>query len=255
MSKVCTNCGNQMDDATMFCVNCGAPVPTPAPAPAPVKEKKAKKINVDGMAKDLKSNPKKLAIVGGVVVALIIVIIIAVSLLKPYIGWQSGLTNYYDLLEGKPGAVTKNIPNDAYDWIDDKYGLEKKDIKSDKKDFAEDISDGRKDTYGDNVNYKFKVVKAKKFTKKMREELAEGIENSYDIDAKKVKAAYMVQYEYDIQGKEAFYWGETMCYVAKIGNSWYVVDWNGEEGKDSYASIDGLDAIIGTETFQKAADK
>lgn len=254
MSKICANCGNQMDDATMFCVNCGTPVPTPAPAAAPVKEKKAKKINVDGMTKDLKSNPKKLMILGGIaVIAVIAVVVILVSLLAN--PWKSGLNNYYDLLEGKPGAVTKNIPNDAYDWIDDKYGLEKKDITGDKKDFAEDISENRKDTYGDNVKYKFKVVKSKKFTKKMLEGLADGIENSYDIDAKKVKAAYMVQYEYDIQGKEAFNWGETMCYVAKIGSSWYVVDWNGEEGKDSYTSIDGLDAIIGTETFRKAADK
>ena len=253
MSKICTNCGNQMDDATMFCVNCGTPVPTPAPEAAPA-EPQPKKIDVEGVAKDLKKDPKKMAILGVIAaIAVIAVIIVAISLFaNPF---KKGLNNYYDLLEGKPGAVTKNIPNDAYDWIDDKYGLEKKDITGDKKDYAEDISEYRKDSYGDNVKYKYKVVKSKKFTKKMLEDLADGIENAYDIDAKKVKSAYVVELEYDITGKDAFTWSETTMVVAKIGANWYVVDWNGEEGKEAYTSLDGLDAVINTETFQKEADK
>lgn len=250
MSKVCMNCGNQMDDNTMFCVNCGAPVPTPAPA-APVKEKKAgKKIDVEGLKKD----PKKLAVVGAIAAVVVIaLIVIVVSLFTN--PWKKGLNNYFDLLEGKQGAVTKNIPSDAYDWIDDKFGLEKKDITGDKKDYAEDISESLKDNYGDNVKYTYKVVKSKKFTKKMLEDLADGIENSYDIDAKKVKNAYMVDIEYDISGKDAFTWGENTVIVAKIGSGWYVVGDYGGEGKEAYASLSGLSRITSTETFQKEADK
>lgn len=250
MSKICANCGNQMDDATMFCVNCGTPVPTPAPTPAPAKEKKAKKIDVEGLKKD----PKKLAVVGAIAAVVVIaLIVIVVSLFTN--PWKKGLNNYFDLLEGKTGAVTKNIPSDAYDWIDDKFGLEKKDITGDKKDYAEDISEGLKDNYGDNVKYTYKVVKSKKFTKKMLEDLADGIENSYDIDAKKVKAAYVVDIEYDISGKDAFTWGENTVIVAKIGSGWYVVGDYGGEGKEAYASLSGLSRITSTETFQKEADK
>lgn len=253
MSKICTNCGNQMDDATMFCVNCGTPVPTPAPEAAPAAPQ-PKKIDVEGVAKDLKKDPKKMAILGVIAaIAVIAVIVVAISLFAN--PWKSGLNNYYDLLEGKPGAVTKNIPNDAYDWIDDKFGLEKKDITGDKKDYAEDISEGMKDAYGDNVKYKYKVVKSKKFTKKMLEDLADGIENAYDIDTKKVKSAYVVEIEYDITGKDAFNWGETTIIVAKIGSGWYVVsDYEGE-GKEAYATLAGLSRITSTETFQKEADK
>ena len=249
MSKICTNCGNQMDDATMFCVNCGAPVPTPAPVPVQQK-KAAKKIDVEGLKKD----PKKLAIIGGIAAVVVIaLIIVAVNLLtKPF---KAGLNNYYDLLEGKTAAVTKNIPNDAYDWIDDKYGLDKKDITGDKKDYAEDISESIKDNYGDNVKYTYKVVKSKKFTKKMLEDLADGIENTYDIDAKKVKAAYVVEIEYDIKGKDAFTWGENTVIIAKIGSGWYVVSDAGGEGKDAYATLAGLSRITGTETFSKEASK
>ncbi len=254
MSKICPTCGNQMDDSTMFCVNCGTPVPTPAPAPAPVKEKKAKKVDVAGLTNGLKSNPKKLAVLGAVAaVVVIVLIVILVSLLSN--PWKSGLNNYYDLLEGKQAAVTKNIPNDAYDWIDDKYGLEKKDITADKKDYAEDISENIKDNYGDNVKYTYKVVKSKKFTKKMLEDLADGIENTYDIDAKKVKAAYVVEIEYDISGKDAFTWGENTVVMVKIGSGWYVVGDYGGEGKEAYASLSGLSRITNTETFQKEADK
>jgi len=256
MSKICMNCGNQMDDATMFCVNCGTPVPTPAPAPAaPVKQKKAAKVDVGGLTKDIKSNPKKLAILGGIAVALIVVIIIAVSLIKPYVGWQSALTNYFDLGEGKAAAVTKNIPKEAYDWIEDKYDLEKKDITSDKKDYAEDISKDAKDRYGDNFKVTFKGEKTKKFKKQMLENLADGIENSYDIDAKKVKAAYKADIKVDISGKEGFAWYEDTVTVVKIGGSWYVVDSYGGEGKEAYASLAGLGEIMSTETFQKEASK
>lgn len=251
MSKICTNCGNQMDDATMFCVNCGSPVPTPTATPAPEKVKKAQPIDIGKLLK----NPKNIVILAGIVVALVLVVSVVFSLASPYIGWRSGLTNYFDLQEGKTSAVLKNIPKDAYEWFDDKYEMDKKDITSDKKDYAEDVSKENKDTYGDNVKYTFKVVKSKRFTKDMKEGLADGIENYYDIDAKKVKAAYSVQIEYDVSGKEAFDWGETMVTVAKIGNSWYVVSWNGEEGKDASTSIRGISAITGTETFQKEASK
>ena len=253
MSKICTNCGNQMDDATMFCVNCGTPVPTPAPTPAPAGEP-AKKVDVAGMVQDVKKNPKKLITLGAIAaVALIAIIVIVASLLAN--PWKSGLNNYYDLLEGKAAAVTKNIPNEAYEWIDDEYEISKKDISGDKKDYAEDISEGIKDHYGDSVKYKYKVVKSKKFTKKMLEDLADGIENSYAIDAKKVKAAYVVEIEYDIDGKDAFTWGENTVIMAKIGSGWYVIDDCGGEGKEAYASLAGMDRIIGTETFQKEADK
>ena len=252
MSKICTNCGNQMDDNTMFCVNCGAPVPTPAPAPtAPVKEKKAaKKVDVEGLKKD----PKKLAVLGGIAAVVVIALVIVVISLfaNP---WKSGLNNYFDLMEGKKAAVSKNIPKDAYEWFDDKFEMDKKDVTGDAKDYAEDIAESDKDEYGDNYKYKYKVVKSKKFPKKMLEGLADGIENTYDIDAKKVKAAYKVQVEIEIVGKDGFDWGETYYTIAKIGSGWYVVSWNGAEGKEASTSISGINAIVGTESFQKEASK
>jgi hypothetical protein len=101
--------------------------------------------------------------------------------------------------------------------------MTKKDINSDKKDYAEDISEGSKEYYGDNYKVKFKVEKSKKFTKKMLEKLADGIENSYDIDAKKVKAAYRADVKVDVSGKDGFSWSEDTVTIVKIGGSWYVV--------------------------------
>ena len=81
MSKICTNCGNQMDDATMFCVNCGTPVPTPAPTPAPAGEP-AKKVDVAGMVQDVKKNPKKLITLGAIAAVALIAIIVIVCVAK-----------------------------------------------------------------------------------------------------------------------------------------------------------------------------
>ena len=162
MSKICTNCGNQMDDATMFCVNCGSPVPTPTPAPAPEEpeKKETKKVDFAGL---LKGGKKNIAVIAIAVIAVVAIIVVASSLLAN--PWKKGLNNYYDLLEGKTAAVAKNIPNEAYEWIEDEYEVSKKDINGDKKDYAKEISENIKDTYGDNVKYTYKVVKSKKFTK------------------------------------------------------------------------------------------
>lgn len=256
MSKICTNCGNEMDDATMFCVNCGTPVsapvaepvakPTPEPTPEP--EKKTEKACC-------KLDPKKLGILAAAIVAAIAVIAIICSIAAPRLGWQSGLTNYFDLSEGKAGAVTKNIPREAYEWLEDEYDMTKKDITSDKKDYAEDISESAKEYYGDNFKVKFKVEKSKRFTKKMLERLADGIENSYDIDSKKVKAAYRADVKLDVSGKDGFSWTEDTVTVVKIGTKWYVVESFSGEGKDARATLAGLDAIICTESFMDEVAK
>lgn len=252
MSKICTNCGNQMDDATMFCTNCGAPVPTTAPT-APAAEP-AKKVDVAGMVKDAKKDPKKLITLGAIAaVALIAVIVIVVSLFAN--PWKKGLNNYCDLLEGKKAAVTKNIPAAAYEWLDDEYGVEKKTISSNAKDIAKDLSEDASDEYGEGYKITYKVEKSKRFTKKMRANLADGIENTYDIDAKKVTDAYVVEGTVDISGKDSFEWYETSYIVAKIGGQWYVVSSYGGEGKEAYATLAGLSNIVHTETFQDEIDK
>ena len=246
MSKFCTNCGHQNTDDTMFCVNCGGQLAAETVQEQPAK----KKVNVEG----LKKNPKKLAIIGiaAAVVVIALIVVLSSLLANP---WKSGLNNYFDLLEGKKGAVTKMIPKDAYDYIDKMVGWDKKDVNSEKESLAKEVSKSTKETYGDNVKYSYKVEKSKKFTKKMLEGLADGIENVYDIDSSKVKAAYIADIKVDVSGKDAFSWYETTVIVAKINGGWYVVDWNEEEGDKAKTTIAGIDRLSATKTVQEEAAK
>ena len=258
MGKICTNCGAQLDDSTLFCVNCGTPAPAEEPAPettpettpvtetpeAPNPEKKQASL------KDLKKDPKKLALLAAAAVGIIAVLVIVISLVKPYIGWRGAITTYYNLMEGKSGAVTKVIPADTYEWIEDKTDVTKKDIKKNAKDISKDIKEETEDMFGKKVKATYKVVKSKKYTKQMLEDLADGIENSYDIDAKKVKKAFKVQIEFEVDGRDSFTWGEDMVTVVKIGAKWYVVESHSGEGKEARATLGGFNEIFSTETFE-----
>ena len=87
--------------------------------------------------------------------------------------------------------------------------------------FEETVCEERDD---DDIKYKeFKITKKEKMDKDDLEDLADSLEDTYDVKAKKVKAAYefKVKYKVDKDGdddKEK----ETIT-VAKIGSHWYVV--------------------------------
>lgn len=244
MSKICANCGNPLSDETMFCVNCGTPAPTSAPEAAPTPAP-AKKINVGKVLAAVKKDPKLrlIALAAAAVVAILIVIVLVSAVSNP---WKSGMNNYINLVyKGKASAVVKAAPNEVWEYIDDEYGVSKDDVKKDNKDYADDIVEDAEDTYGENIKYKYKVVKQKKMTKKMVQSIGDALEENYDIDGDTVKAGYVVQMEYEISGKDAFNWGESTFFFVKIQNKWYRVSEGG--------SLLGLSEIMSTETFAKEA--
>lgn len=243
MSKICINCGAEMNDETMFCTACGTPVATepvaaPEAAPAP-----AKKFNFGKLLAAAKKDPKMrlIAIAAAAVVAIVLIVAIVSACVNP---WKRGMKNYVNLVyKGKTSAVVKAAPNDVWEYIDDEYGLSKDDIKKDAKKYAEDIAEDAEDSYGKNIKYSYKVIKQKRMTKKMVESLAEAIEENYDIDANAVKAGYVVQMEYEISGKDAFMWSEGMFFFVKIQGNWYRVSESG--------SFPALNEIVNTETFNE----
>ena len=244
MSKICANCGNEMSDESMFCMNCGTPVAAePVAEPAAPVRKTGKKFDVSKLLAAFKENPKLrlAAIAAAAVIALVLIIVIISACANP---WKSGMTNYINLAyKGKAGAMVKAAPNEVWEYIDDEYGISKDDIKKDSKDYAEEISEDLEDTYGKNVKYTYKVVKQKKMTKKMVEDLGEILEENYDIDSDIVKAGYIVQLEYEVSGKDYFHWDEGMFMFVKIKGSWYRISESG--------TLMGLSKIMATETFME----
>lgn len=258
MSKICMNCGAQLEENIMFCTNCGAEVAAAAPAPeaapvAPVEQKK-KGLNVGELVEKAKKDPKIL-IIAGVAAVAVLAIIVALLWNPIFNPWKSGLDNYVNLaIEGKASAVTKAAPKEVWEYIDDEAGISKEDFSKDKKDYAKDASEDAKETFGDNVKFSYKVVKSKKMTKKMVEAYGDGLENTYDIDADSVKAGYVVEYEYEISGKTSFTWGEGKAYIVKIAGGWYMVSSVDVDEEDPYCSILAVSTLMGTETFADEAE-
>lgn len=235
--RTCRNCGYQMDTNAAVCDQCGAPMP----AVRRTTKRKPKK------------NYRLLVLGGGAAAVLAVVILVIVLLSNP---WKQGLNNYIDLVyKGKASAVVKAGPKEAWAFFDQTYGVSRDDAKAENKSYAADASEHNQDTYGDNVNYTYKVVKKKKYTAKMLRTVAEGLKNEYNIDKDSVKAAYRIKVEYDISGKEAFTWGEESLTIVKIDGSWYVIgDMTTQDGQPR-CTLAGMEAIYRTATFSEEISK
>lgn len=266
MSKICTNCGAQLDDSTLYCTTCGAQMSDATPevpaAPTAPRAKKQKKLNMGGLMKQLKQlkkNPKMMAIVIAAAAALLILIVALIwdPLFNP---WKAGIDNYFKLtIKGTTSAVTKAAPKEVFEYIDDQVGISQDEFKKDAKKYAKDASDSAKETYGDNAKITYKVVKSKKMTKDMISAYGEAMENSYDIDKNSVKQGYVVKIEYEISGKKSFYWGERVVYVVQIqsgifSSGWYMVEGVDVNDEEPYGTIMAVSALQSTDTFSKKAE-
>lgn len=245
MTKTCTNCGNIIDEGMTTCAVCGAAAPAPRTRrPAP------KKTGFAGLMQKLSKNPKML--LGGaaalVVVTITLIVVLSALFSNP---WKSGLNNYLDLtIKGKSSAVIKMVPKDAWTFLEDNYSIDKASMKEDAEAYAEDLSEGATDNYGDKVKYKYNVLKKKRLTRTMTDKYAEGIENVYGIDQDKVKTGYMVKFELEVSGKEGFAWTEKTCVFLKIGSAWYMVGETGTTADNKpYCTLEGLTELMRSETF------
>ena len=195
MAKICTNCGSQNEDSTLFCTNCGtslqapAPQPTPQPAPEfisnyeqqqPTPEHKPTS-KLDEILAKLKLTRISATTLGIFAIAAIVVIV-AVSILISAIfpGPKKVVKKYLNGLEkGDAKAVVNCMP--SYLWEDD---------KDEKEEFIDSLEDSLDYLEIESIDFKIKdVEKLDKDDQEDYEEMFEYMEKFYDdFDAKDVSA-------------------------------------------------------------------
>lgn len=230
MSKFCTNCGALMEDESVFCTSCGAkneeqaaPVEM-AEEQAPVvaaEEAPAAKNFIEKAIDWVKANALKTIIAAG---AAIVVIILAIILLggKPY---QSAINNYQAMLNGKGNKLEKMAPKEYWEYMEDEN--EDFDLDEAKDQFEEGYEatlEFLEEKYGDNVRIKIKVADEKKLKDKKVKDLADALNEKYDIKKKSVKQAYELELEVSIKGSDDEDEEEMELYAVKIGSKWYLVN-------------------------------
>ncbi len=217
MSKFCEKCGALIEDDKTFCPSCGAQAATPA---APASN------SIGDIIKNLPDNVRKLALAA---VAIILAVIL-ISTIFGGSGYNKAVNNYEAVMNGKAKKLEKLAPKEYWEYMADEADEDVDDYIDDKIDDFEDNYDDTLDyleeEYGNHVKIKLKVEDKKKLTDKKIENLAEYLDDKYDIKEKSVKKGYELEIEATIKGSDDEDDDEMELYAIKIGGSWYLMNCN-----------------------------
>lgn len=225
MSKFCQNCGVEMEDDALFCVNCGAKEQVEAETQPATDIVSTVKDAVDNVVEDVKANPKLLAFAGGAVAVVVAVIILLANLFGG--GWKKAIDNYVDVsFKGKANKIEKLAPKEYWEYLEDEdEDFDLKDAIEEYEDEFEDMMDDLEDEYGKNLKIKAKIEDKEKLSKKDISKIADALKDEFDIKKKSVKKGYEVDVDLTIKGSEDEDSDETTLTVIKIGSKWYIVSY------------------------------
>ncbi len=217
-----------------------------APAPAATEAPKAAQPPVNKGEKPQGAgtgNAKKLAVIGAVAVAALVLLIVFCNLLfgsSPKKAFKAYVTGVYtcDFKKVWNNAITAKKAQKALDLYD------KDDYEDDYEDTKDDCEDEKEDMKDDGIKYKVSIdIKSVKKIKKSNKEFEwaqELMEDYFDCDADKIKqfaileARVKAEYyedgdrdkDYDIDT------GRTQYLLVKIGGDWYMTGFTRDDIKD-----------------------
>ena len=180
------------------------------------------------MKENQKSNKGKIIV--GIVIAIVVIAGIAAALILSGGSYTDPIQAAIDITYyGDKDALEKAVPEEYFDWYEEEYG----------RDF-EDILDNWNnkqwvDMFGSDYKVTFKVSGKKKVEKSVLDDMRELLEDEFGIQPSKVKKAYVFDVEYFVEGskdKDSSEWED--MYSVKIGNKWYLIEYDDDYINFSY---------------------
>lgn len=218
MSKFCENCGAEMEDNQVVCPNCGNGA----------EEVKAEEVKVEEPVNTTETNGakaamspenlKKYGIIGGIAVAVIVILAIIINILGS--GWKKPIDNYFKgMQKGNLKTYEKAYP----DFINEKRDLDDDDM--------DEMKEHLEDEYGEKIKITYKVTKKENIKKDDLKKVQEYIEKQYDEDVK-ISAGKEVKVKATIKGKDDSDTDTNKMYVYKINGKWKLFDVSPSAAKD-----------------------
>lgn len=154
-------------------------------------------------------NKKKIAMIGGIVAAVVVVLFVLISLISG--GYKSPIKNYFNGLQ-KCNSKTylKAFPEFMKDDLEDKYTDE----------YLEDRKESMEDTYGDKVKYSYKIVDKTKMTKDEIKDAKKALEKMYKDEKINLKEGYQVCVKVTVKGSDKKATSYTTFEVYKLNGKW-----------------------------------
>lgn len=203
----CENCGKENLGDARFCEGCGAPLTNPE-------------------ANTVPTEPAQSGNKGTMVVLAVIVIAIIAGLVWGGISLFGGnklmkpMNNIIKAIEKEDSEYyLKSVPEDVVKAAKKTDS----DLEEEFEEGAELINEMLEDEYGKNFKIKAKVVDKKKIDKDDIEDLEDDI-YLYEIDVDDIEAAYEVEYEVTVKGKDGKEDAKFETHIGKIDGKWYFID-------------------------------
>lgn len=233
--KFCNNCGQQMEDESVFCPNCGA---TNEAAPAAPAAKAAgndimakakgfgeKVVNVCKNFVNAAMKDKKLLIVPAAAIVGVIAVILVISLLfsNPY---KKAIKDYVAInvsYQASEKQYEAQMPKDAWDYLEEEEEIEFDEEWEEYEKSAEYIQEALEDEFGE-YKVTVKIKDSSKLSDKKLKEYKNELEEDWDIKKKDVKVGYKVKLEVSIKGDDDKDSDSIKAVVVKYKGDWYVVD-------------------------------
>ena len=205
MSKFCENCGAEMDDNQTICPNCGNGAQATNATQEPISEPTSSNTSTPKSG-----NAKNIAIIGGILTAVVVVIAIIASIFGK--GYLKPIDNYFKGVQ-KANADTflKAFP----EFMNMGDSIEEDDM--------EDRLDDLEDTYGEKIKISYKVKSKEKIKKDELADIQEYIEGYYNEEVK-VSAGYELKLAVTYKGKKKEKTNTDKYYVYKIDGKWCYFD-------------------------------
>ncbi len=154
-------------------------------------------------------NKKKIAMIGGIVAAVVVALFVIISLISG--GYKSPIKNYFNGLQ-KCNSKTylKAFPEFMKDDLEDKYTDE----------YLEKKKDNAEDTYGDKVKYSYKVIDKTKLSKDELKDSKKALEKLYKDEKINLKEGYQVCVKVTIKGSDKKATSYETFVVYKLNGKW-----------------------------------
>lgn len=222
----CNNCGNQVEEGTVFCQNCGSPVGqegTPQPEwEAPVENAG-------------KSSGKIKIIIGAAVVVVAAVVLILVLGGKKY---EKTLNAYLDAAIKAKGKEFVNLalPEEVQKELFKEMDISKKEFYDRMDEVLENKKEYNKEN-GIKISYEIKKAESLKKLDKLEDEVEamiggddlkdfrdsmDDMYGDYDLDEDKIKNAYVVEVKVTQKSDEGKTSDKSYFIVYKYDGKWYV---------------------------------
>lgn len=219
-----------------------APVAPVAPQAPTLPQANAPAGNPVDQAKDMAQKVlknKNLPMIAGIAVAVVVVILLASLLFGK--GYEKPLDKYMDnfykakITESK---LEDMMPKEAWEKVEEEFDEDAAEIRANAvENYLEYYEDDFNDYYGDFDKYDFEIKKVKELSERKVEDIAEYLDDVYDIDEDSVKKVYKLTLDGEIAfDDEEVDLDDRVYYSVKIGGKWYLLNSSGNFAAMSFLS-------------------